>query len=520
MTTSPVASRKILALNESIKDILSDFREMPLDERLYRVAKNAANLAGAETCGILMQKGGFLSLEASYGHKTGHFVKGMKFVIKSGKKTGLTGYVAYHGKTFSANGEALAKHSAVKGEGSHTPSGFCHSLLMVPLRRKLGNNSNQIVAWLRLDNKKGDNGKPEPDVAFTREDQLILNFFSSMVIGALDIASLIDQLSFEQKRLQGINKKLQDLYNSSNILLSSKTPEQILKRIVEEARLALQADFVSVIMLDKQGGIFELETSWNTEKNPAKQKYTAKTIRNSGHTKYIIEHNVPVIVEDIERYDARKYNNIAVNVFTLKTGFRAIHGYPLTIAGQVLGVIWFHFSSPRFLDNYEIELMQIYSNQAALAYDQAVQTENTKSDIRASEKILATTAKGEFRYSLQEIVNYALDSLACSAVVLFQYDPISKIFLGKPIHSGLFFPEKVQKERGRKSIVYKVLNQNGLYLASNASEDKLFRNRRFVQEEKIVSCAAIPLVAANKPRGVMFINYRMGHEFTHYRKSH
>lgn len=190
--------QRLEKLARANSEIMSNLATMSLDERLNLVTRHAADILEAETCGIFLAKfPGFLSLEASYGHREGGFEKGQGFAICSGPKTGLTGHIAYEGKLFNAHGDNLTSHFAVRGDVSHTASKECYSLLAIPLKKKIG-QEEELIALLRADNKKSKDGQAGPATGFTKEDEWILSLLADAVVVAIEGAKLVVQLS-EQK---------------------------------------------------------------------------------------------------------------------------------------------------------------------------------------------------------------------------------------------------------------------------------------------------------------------------------
>ncbi len=187
--------RRLQRLSEISSEIMSDLGSMALDERLNLIAKRVAEVLEAEVCGIsLVKREGYLSWEASYGHREGAFRKGREFTIVSAPKGGLIEHIANEGKVFNAWGAALTDHWAVKGtEKDHVASGRCYSLLALPLRK-----DDRLIGLLRAENKLSKDGEPREDMHFTQEDEWVLNFFGEAVVVAIEGAELVGALS-EQK---------------------------------------------------------------------------------------------------------------------------------------------------------------------------------------------------------------------------------------------------------------------------------------------------------------------------------
>lgn len=194
--------RRLERLAQISSEIMGNLDDFPLDERLTLIAKYATEILHAESCGIfLVKRPGYLSLEASYGHREGGFKKGQHFAIRSGRRTDLTGYIAAEGKLFNLHGPALTEHFAVKGlEARHIASPRCCSLLAIPLKKRNG-QKEELIGLLRTDNKKGSDGQAGPGIGFSQEDEWILKLFADAAVAAIEGAGLVTQL-IEQKDYQ------------------------------------------------------------------------------------------------------------------------------------------------------------------------------------------------------------------------------------------------------------------------------------------------------------------------------
>lgn len=197
---------RLQQMARATREIMSNLGGRPLDERLSLIARHATDILDAEVCGVLLAKGKeFLSLEASHGHREGHFQKGRQFAIRGGPGAGLTGHIAWEGKLFNEHGDRLVNHPAVRhAEPDCTPSGNCHSLLAIPLRRGDG-GEERLVGMLRASNKRSAGGRSHPGLYFTEEDEWILRVFAEMVVIAIENAELVSQLQ-EQRDRHGVQK--------------------------------------------------------------------------------------------------------------------------------------------------------------------------------------------------------------------------------------------------------------------------------------------------------------------------
>ncbi len=204
VTESAEKLARLEKLSHATREIMADLSNTSLDDRLTAIARHATLILNAETCGVFLVKSkGFLTLEASFGHKSDGFKKGLELAIRAGRRTGLTGHIAWGRELFNAHGRDLKKHPAVqRNTDDHTPSGKCHSLLAIPLllRQRVPDADRvaDIVGLLRVDNKLDHAGLPRPELTFSKDDEWILEIFAEEVVVAIESAKLVDQLKEEK----------------------------------------------------------------------------------------------------------------------------------------------------------------------------------------------------------------------------------------------------------------------------------------------------------------------------------
>lgn len=193
--------RRLGLLAQVTQRMVGDLDAMSWRKRLETIAKSAADVLEAETSGVFRVRGNDLVLEASIGQK-GIFETGRtRLKIHGEPGEGLTGWIAHSGKLFNDYGESLKNHPAVrKSSQPHTPSGFCYSLLAIPLKRRQ-RGRGELIGLIRADNKKGADNRPQSDLRFTQEDEEILTIFAEAAVIAIENAELFDRLK-EQKDVQ------------------------------------------------------------------------------------------------------------------------------------------------------------------------------------------------------------------------------------------------------------------------------------------------------------------------------
>lgn len=236
-----IKHRRILeTLSQAITEIMKNLGSTRLEKRLTSIARLATDLLDAEVSAILLVKRkGFLTLEASYGHRRGKFQKGREFAIHSGRKAGLTGHIAAKGRIFNAYGNTLTSHYSVKGTKSdHIPSGRCCSLLAIPLKKK-SERGARLVGLLRVENKMGSTGRPSPRIGFTKEDEWVLKIFAEAIVVAIENVELVEQHLTQRNRLKRlvVNSPvgIVSVDNTGHVIQYNLKAEQILGYTAKEA---------------------------------------------------------------------------------------------------------------------------------------------------------------------------------------------------------------------------------------------------------------------------------------------
>src|ERR1044071_511885 len=225
--------KRLDGLSRATREIIGFVGKASLDELLTLIAKHAIEVLEAEACGVfLVRQKGSMTLEASYGHREGGFQKGMRFDIVSGIGSGLTGHIAHRGALFNANGDFLVNHFAVRrSSANHTPSGRCHSLLVIPLKKRVG-DEEKLIGLLRLDNKKGLDKLPHPTLAFSTEDERILSIFAETVVLAIENSLFDEQLSKQRDNMERfLNSSANGIIAADalgNVIRFNKRAEEIL----------------------------------------------------------------------------------------------------------------------------------------------------------------------------------------------------------------------------------------------------------------------------------------------------
>lgn len=361
-------------------------------------------------------------------------------------------------------------------------------LLAVPLVAR-----GEVIGALTVDNK------------FTREpithEQIdsLLAFANSVAI-AIDTHSLLDETN-------AAHRKLQSFYEASSALVSSHNPIEVLSSIVEQACQASGACGVSMVLFDANEQVVGMYAAGNDQ-----MVNMGTIVRPNGVSIKVLRTGEPAVIEDASMQRAR------VNPTMFTRGVAAGLCLPVVVKGQRIGVMWVHYDTPRIFPATEIAAIQLYVNQAALAYDTAQQLDALRKAHEAARVVAQVTTLEQPQTTLDSIVVGTQNVLGCDAVTLYEYSEERRMLRHPPIAIGLLDPQSVhssdEQAAAAEHFVLEMLNLGIMLIVEDTLVDARFQQRRFTLAEQVRSCAVIPLRVGERRVGVMFVNYRQRHQFT------
>jgi GAF domain-containing protein len=349
----------------------------------------------------------------------------------------------------------------------------------------------QVIGLLMADNKFTQS-------PITSEDIEALMTFANTAALAIDNAQLLQQIEIDRDRLRSF-------YAGSNTLISSQEPGKVLNAIVENARQAAKATWVTLALIDEDRQAQSLVVT-----DKSKPYDIGRIFRPDGLSMQVMYSGEPIIIEDANRERKR------VNPSMFQNDIAAAVCLPLSLQGKQIGVMWVHYDQPRYFTEAEIEALQLYVDQAALAFDSARRIQALEQMRQTAQVVAQVTTLGNLPKTLDSVVSGIAKVVGSDVVVLYVYDQEKDWLDYPPTMFGVLYPEKAKRFEGieRDSIVFQMLRQNKLYIAEDVSADPYFQHTRFAQDEQIKSCVAIPLRVGSEKVGVMFVNFRQRHPFT------
>jgi GAF domain-containing protein len=228
-------TKRLRELARATNEIFVDLGTSSRQERLDRIAKKAHEIIDAELCGIfLVQKPGWLTLEAGHGYAEGKFEKGKQLEIRPGPGTGLTGYIASSKEIFNKCGDELKEHEARAQPidpfyRDYSPSGQCFSLLGLPLTADNG----ELKGLITINNKNDRDGKPNQWTCFSKDDVAIAEIFAQAALVAIETADLQD--------------RYKTLWETSSLLTLTKVPEDGLAALAKMVLRQINKSFCRIL---------------------------------------------------------------------------------------------------------------------------------------------------------------------------------------------------------------------------------------------------------------------------------
>ncbi len=376
------------------------------------------------------------------------------------------------------------------GSLDNLPKGFVRAfepalpLVVMPLLAR-----EQVIGLLVADNKFTGQ-------AITDETLEMLRTFANSAAVAID-----HHTRFKDE--QAAREKISSAFQASSSLVSSQTPRQVLVDIVRQMEITSGASWVSVIMADKSG---RLRDFYTTDKTREPGTRVEQVVRPNGYTMRVMRTGKMVVIED-----THKQTSPHVNREMYHEQAEAALCLPIFLQGRQIGAIWVHYDHPRRFQQFELEALQLYVNQAAIFYNNAQRME----ELEQMRVVAELTTLGDLNTTLDHIVEGTRKVLDCDVVTLYIYDADQDRFLFPPAMVGVWNRAKVLNYGyvAEGSIIHEILAMEEPYIAEDALTDRIM-GVPFAQREKIIASVGIPLKTHGHKVGVMFVNLRRPHHFT------
>ncbi|HEX6904536.1 MAG TPA: GAF domain-containing protein [Thermoanaerobaculia bacterium] len=269
----------------------------------------------------------------------------------------------------------------------------------------------QVIGILVADNKFS-----QAPISDESGNQLMT--FAATAAVAIDNRRLFDQT-------RSAANKLLDFYKMSEELIALWEPRQILRKVVEQTRTAAGSSWVSILLIDEAGRAF---SPIQTGHRLSLGSMGSLPIRPEGLSMEVMRTGEAIRIENADKMRHR------INSDLMSPSMRAAICLPLSLPWRRIGVMWIHYDEPRHFPDSEVAALQLYVNQAAIAYDSARRFERTE-DLREFSNALAEA--DDMKSVLREIVEGARQVLKADTAVLLVYDEPAESFIPEAsVHAG------------------------------------------------------------------------------------
>lgn len=185
---------------------------------------------------------------------------------------------------------------------------------------------------------------------------------------------------------QSARKKLKELFLASNTLVSSDKPDVVMQNILIQAQKAAGANWSSVLIINGKGsGLRSISTKIDTTEE------VRKIVRPYGISMQVMQTGKCFTIENTEK------QRPDINPRMFRYGVAAALCLPLSLREKRIGVMWLHYDQPQSFPEFIIDALQLYANQAAIAYDNASRIDKLEKLRKAADAVVrATTSEQVF----------------------------------------------------------------------------------------------------------------------------
>ncbi|MEA3335860.1 MAG: GAF domain-containing protein [Chloroflexota bacterium] len=272
------------------------------------------------------------------------------------------------------------------------------AVIEVPLRWR-----KEIVGVLYVDDKIGRN--------FGVSDANLLQMFADHAATALVNAKTLTASENARRELRGA-------FEAAVTLTAIGTPEQVLEDAVERAWKIAHAEWVSVVLIDNRGHARNLLVKGEGGVNDV-DRIVRKGSKES-ISRQVIDSGIPEVIENVETHHR------PVNQYMKDRGVRAALCLPFAVHDERIGVMWIHYNEPRRFQSFEVDALQLFANQAAVAYDNSQRIETLENLHESTGKLTAADSLGEV---LGQITASAVQVLRAKSAAVWSFDEAKEIFL-------------------------------------------------------------------------------------------
>ena len=311
-------------------------------------------------------------------------------------------------------------------------------------------------------------------------------------------ASIAIRTSYLMQQVNNSFEFLKSTYESSEKIISEMNPIQALDALVSSACAQVGGFRACAVLINDEGIPYHISTSGFDQKLEF-----SSAIRREGKSLYGFLSGEPQFFENL------RIAPEGVHPKMIEQNVRAAACLPLIYKDARLGVLWIHYKEPHYFSPREREALHLFTNQAAIAYENAKLHQQVNKVRDTAIMVAQRTVLGDLRGTLELIVDGVKEALTCDIVTLWIYRESKDQFDPRPATAGMLrFPGELTKTTtvDRSATPYKIIGMDDIYVRENTLTDKILGSA-FALRENVHSTVAMPLKTNNVRAGVLFINY-------------
>lgn len=389
------------------------------------------------------------------------------------------------------------KHLLLTEDGSQKiPAEFADAfdpglpLIVMPLLAR-----DQPIGLLVADNKFTKAGVSNKDVeAFST--------FANTAAIAIDNTRLLHETRVATEQLSSF-------FEASNALISSHNPEAVLQDILQMTCAATQANSVSLVLIDSMGQAQYLKSVGQDDEI----EVDSYVVRSNGLSMKVMLNGRFEVIENTKKEKGR------VNPCWFQRGVQAALCLPVSLKDKRIGVMWLHYLQPRRFAEAEIKALQLYVNQAAIAFDSARRMKELDYMRRAAE---ALAGADNLENVLEQIVQSAQVVMQADSAVILPYDAGRNRFIQeKAVAVGISLApwdlfQKVEPRQG--GTAHTIMEQEWIGIKNVADRQEYGflgkTTRSFLKNIQAQSFQGVALRIGEELFGVLYVNFENQRTFS------
>ena len=301
-------------------------------------------------------------------------------------------------------------------------------------------------------------------------------------------------------KLQESAHSLKNAFEASERITAELRPEKVLRQIVENPCARMGVWWTCLVLMDAGGTAQQIET--HQFYRPIQNN---RWVRADGYSVQVFREKQAIFVGDVAA-DRGAHPDM------LPDGVRAAACLPLISNQRTLGVLWIHYRDGRDFSEGEKAAWNLYANQAAIAYENAIKMRDLENIRHASEALSAAETSAGIR---QTIVQSARRIFASDSAIMLPYceDGIHLCLEqgaveGIPAETWTAFTQEMKESGGRVPGIDQevVWVETGLQHQRAGDADGEIND--LLERFQVRSAMVIGLRLRDEPLGVVFVNYQ------------